>query len=163
MTDATTEPALRAMIVPVTPIEQNCTIIWCTKTKKAAVIDPGGSVDAVMGEVTRRGLTLEQIWITHGHLDHAAGAAEMSEKSGAPIVGPHPDDQFWIDDLPVHGQRWGIPDARTFTPTRWLADGDTVELGDTVWEVAHCPGHTPGHVIFFNRAARFAQVGDVLF
>lgn len=150
-------------VTPVTPLQQNCTTVWCTATRKAAVIDPGGSVDQIMAEIARRGLTLEQIWITHGHLDHAAGAAEMAEKSGAPIIGPHPDDQFWIDDLPVHGERWGIPDARTFTPTRWLGDGDTVSLGETLWEVRHCPGHTPGHVIFFNRAARFAQVGDVLF
>ncbi len=150
-------------VTPVTPLQQNCTTVWCTATNKAAVIDPGGSVDIVMGEVARRGLTLDQVWITHGHLDHAGGAAEMAEKSGAPIIGPHPDDQFWIDDLEVHGQRWGIPEARTFTPSRWLADGETVTLGATTWEVSHCPGHTPGHVIFFNRAARFAQVGDVLF
>ncbi|OYX57882.1 MAG: MBL fold metallo-hydrolase [Brevundimonas subvibrioides] len=150
-------------VTPVTPLQQNCTTVWCTATMKAAVIDPGGSVDTVMAEVARRGLALEQIWVTHGHLDHAAGAAEMAEKSGAPIIGPHPEDQFWIADLPEQGQRWGIPDARTFTPTRWLGDGDTVTLGETTWEVAHCPGHTPGHVIFFNRAARFAQVGDVLF
>ena len=150
-------------VTPVTPLQQNCTTVWCTATLKAAVIDPGGSVDQIIAEVARRGLTLDQIWITHGHLDHAAGAAEMSEKSGAPIIGPHPEDKFWIADLPEHGQRWGIPDARTFVPTRWLADGDTVTLGETTWEVAHCPGHTPGHVIFFNRAARFAQVGDVLF
>ncbi|MFC5345347.1 MBL fold metallo-hydrolase [Brevundimonas staleyi] len=150
-------------VTSVTPLQQNCTTVWCTATNKAAVIDPGGSVDQIMGEIARRGLTLDQIWITHGHLDHAAGAAEMQEKSGAPIVGPHPEDQVWIADLPEHGQRWGIPDARTFVPTRWLDDGDTLTLGETTWEVAHCPGHTPGHVIFFNRAARFAQVGDVLF
>lgn len=150
-------------VTAVTPLQQNCTTVWCTKTLKAAVIDPGGSVDAIMAEIARRGLTMDQIWITHGHLDHAAGAAEMAEKSGAPIVGPQTEDQFWIADLPEHGQRWGIPDARTFTPTRWLEDGDTTTLGETTWEVAHCPGHTPGHVIFFNRAARFAQVGDVLF
>jgi hydroxyacylglutathione hydrolase len=150
-------------VTPVTPLQQNCTTVWCTATNKAAVIDPGGSVDQIIAEIARRGLTLDQIWITHGHLDHAAGAAEMAEKSGAPIIGPQAEDQFWIADLPEHGQRWGIADARTFTPTRWLDDGDTVTLGETTWEVAHCPGHTPGHVIFFNRAARFAQVGDVLF
>lgn len=150
-------------VTSVTPLQQNCTTVWCTTTLKAAVIDPGGSVDQIIGEIARRGLTLDQIWITHGHLDHAAGAAEMAEKSGAPIIGPHPEDQFWIADLPEHGRRWGIPDARTFVPTRWLDDGDAVTLGETTWEVAHCPGHTPGHVIFFNRAARFAQVGDVLF
>jgi len=127
------------------------------------VIDPGGSVDAVLGEVTRRGLTLDQIWITHGHLDHAGGAAEMQEKTGVQITGPQKADQFWIDRIVEAGRMYGLPDARPFTPDRWLEDGDTVSLGETIWEVRHCPGHTPGHVIFFNRAARFAQVGDVLF
>jgi len=150
-------------VTPVTPLQQNCTTVWCTKTMKAAVIDPGGSVDAVMGEIARRGLTLDQIWITHGHLDHAGGAAEMQEKSGVTITGPHPEDQFWIDGIPQQGQMYGLPEARSFTPNRWLADGDTVTLGETTWEVYHTPGHTPGHVIFFNRSARFAQVGDVLF
>ncbi|MDP3406584.1 MAG: MBL fold metallo-hydrolase [Brevundimonas sp.] len=166
MTQSATAPApspVGVFVTPVTPLQQNCTTVWCTTTMKAAVIDPGGSVDTVLGEVARRGLTLDQIWITHGHLDHAGGAAEMAEKSGAPIVGPHPDDQFWIDDLEVHGERWGLPEARTFTPTRWLAEGDELTLGQTRWSVHHCPGHTPGHVIFFNAAARFAQVGDVLF
>ena len=150
-------------ITPVTPLQQNCTTVWCARTNKAAVIDPGGSVDAVLGEVQRRGLTLDQIWITHGHLDHAGGAAEMQEKTGVRIVGPQKADQFWIDRIVESGRMYGLPDARPFTPDRWLEDGDTVSLGETEWEVRHCPGHTPGHVIFFNRAARFAQVGDVLF
>lgn len=151
------------LVSPVTPLQQNCTIVWCTKTMKAAVIDPGASADALYAEIQRRGLTLDAIWITHGHLDHAGGAQDLKDLSGVDIVGPHPADQFWIDMIPEQGQKWGIPDARTFTPTRWLGDGDVVELGDTKWEVYHCPGHTPGHVIFFNREARFAQVGDVLF
>lgn len=159
----TTPSPVGVFVTPVTPLQQNCTTVWCTRTMKAAVIDPGGSVDVVMAEIRRRGLTLDQIWITHGHLDHAGGAAEMSEKSGAPIIGPHPEDQFWIDDMAVQGARWGLPEARVFIPTRWLDDGDTIVLGETNWEVFHCPGHTPGHVIFFNREARFAQVGDVLF
>ena len=117
----------------------------------------------VLNEVERRGLTLDQIWITHGHLDHAGGAAEMQEKSGVRIVGPQKADQFWIDRIVESGRMYGLPDARPFTPDRWLDDGDTVSLGETEWEVRHCPGHTPGHVVFFNRAARFAQVGDVLF
>lgn len=150
-------------VTPVTPLQQNCTTVWCTKTMKAAVIDPGGSVDAILGEVARRGLTLDQIWITHGHLDHAGGAAEMAEKSGAPIIGPHPDDQFWIDGIEAQGQMYGLPEARGFVPTRWLDEGDELTLGETRWVVRHCPGHTPGHVIFFNEPARFAQVGDVLF
>lgn len=150
-------------VTPVTPLQQNCTTVWCTKTMKAAVIDPGGSVDAILGEVARRGLTLDQIWITHGHLDHAGGAAEMAEKSGAPIIGPHPDDQYWIDGIEAQGKMYGLPEARGFVPTRWLDEGDELTLGETRWAVRHCPGHTPGHVIFFNEQARFAQVGDVLF
>lgn len=160
-----TQPSspIGVFVTPVTPLQQNCTTVWCAATMKAAVIDPGGSVDAILAEVARRGLTMDQIWITHGHLDHAAGAAEMQEKSGCPIVGPHPEDQFLIETMAQQGAMYGIPDARPFVPTRWLDEGETVDLGQTTWEVRHCPGHTPGHVIFFNRAARFAQVGDVLF
>ena len=150
-------------VVPVTPLQQNCTIVWCLKTKKAAIIDPGGSVDGLLAAVAQNGLTLDAIWITHGHLDHAGGAAEMQEKTGLDIIGPHEADQFWIDQIPDNGLRYGMPGCRSFTPTRWLDDGDVLTLGETTWEVFHCPGHTPGHVIFFNREARFAQVGDVLF
>lgn len=156
-------PPIGVFITQVTPLQQNCTTVWCTATNKAAVIDPGGNVDAVLAEVARRGLVLDQIWLTHGHLDHAGGAAEMREKSGVSIIGPQEEDLFWIADLEEHGQRWGLPETRTFTPDRWLNDGDQLSLGETAWEVYHTPGHTPGHVIFFNRASRFAQVGDVLF
>ena len=156
-------PPIRALIAPVTPLQQNCTIVWCAKTKKAAVIDPGGEIPRLLGALEAQGLTLEKIWVTHGHLDHAGGTAELKERTGVPVEGPHPDDQFWIDDIEQSGARWGLPGARSFTPDRWLGDGDTVQLGETEFEVFHCPGHTPGHVIFFNREARFAQVGDVLF
>ena len=152
-----------AFITPVTPLQQNCTVVWCTKTGKAAIIDPGGELDRILPEIERRGLTVEKIWITHGHLDHAGATAELKARTGAPIEGPHPDDQFWIDGIEAQGALYGLPEARGFTTDRWLADGDTVTLGETTWEVIHCPGHTPGHVIFFNREARFAQVGDVLF
>ena len=151
------------LISPVTPLQQNCTIVWCTKTLRAAVIDPGDSAEALYAEIQRRGLTLDAIWITHGHLDHAGGAYELQALSGVDIVGPHLADNFWIESIPEQGLKWGMPNARSFTPTRWLNDGDVVKLGETEWEVYHCPGHTPGHVIFFNREARFAQVGDVLF
>lgn len=150
-------------IAPVTPLQQNCTTVWCTRTNKAAIIDPGGSIDAILAEIARRGLTLEKIWVTHGHLDHAGGTAELKEKTGCPIEGPHPDDQFWIDGIEQQGKAYGMPEARGFTTDRWLFDGDTVTLGETTWEVIHCPGHTPGHVVFFNREAGLAQVGDVLF
>ncbi len=157
------EPPIRAVIAPVTPLQQNCTIVWCAKTKKAAVIDPGGEVPRLRKAIEDQGLTLEKIWITHGHLDHAGGAATLKLETGVPIEGPHPDDQFWIDDITTNGERWGMPEARAFVPDRWLGDGDVVTLGETRFEVIHCPGHTPGHVIFFHREARFAQVGDVLF
>ena len=151
------------LVSPVTPLQQNCTIVWCAKTLKAAVIDPGASAEALYAEIQRRGLTLETIWITHGHLDHAGGAQDLQQISGVEIIGPHKADLFWIEAIPEQGLKWGLPDARSFTPTRWLENGDVLSLGETRWEVYHCPGHTPGHVIFFNREARFAQVGDVLF
>ncbi len=157
------EPPIKALVVPVTPLQQNCTIVWCTKSKKAAIIDPGGEVPRLKDILRDQGLTLEKIWITHGHLDHAGGAAVLQEETGLPIEGPHPDDQFWIDDIGKNAARWGMPEAKPFLPDRWLADGDRVSLGETEFEVYHCPGHTPGHVIFFHREGRFAQVGDVLF
>jgi hydroxyacylglutathione hydrolase len=157
------QPAIRALVVPVTPLRQNCTVVWCTRTSKAAVIDPGGEIPRLLGVLRDKGLTLEKIWITHGHLDHAGGTAALKEATGVPIEGPHPADQFWIDDIGASAARWGMPEARMFTPDRWLDDGDRVTLGETQFEVYHCPGHTPGHVIFFHRGARFAQVGDVLF
>ena len=154
---------ISATIAPVTPLQQNCTIVWCTKTNRAAIIDPGGEVPRLLKLIEELGLTLEKIWITHGHLDHAGGTAALQEATGALIEGPHPDDQFWIDDIGASAAKWGMPEARPFTPDRWLGDGDVVTLGDTEFEVLHCPGHTPGHVIFFHREARLAQVGDVLF
>ena len=157
------EMSIRAVIAPVTPLQQNCTIVWCAKTLKAAVIDPGGEIPRLMKAIEDQGLTLEKIWITHGHMDHAGGAAELKRLTGVPIEGPHKDDQFWIDRIQESGEMYGIPEARIFVTDRWLDDGDLVTLGETEFEVLHCPGHTPGHVIFFHRQARFAQVGDVLF
>lgn len=154
---------IRAVIAPVTPLQQNCTIVWCAKTKKAAVIDPGGEVPRLIKALEDQGLTLEKIWITHGHMDHAGGAAELKRLTGVPIEGPHKDDQFWIDRIQESGEMYGVPEARIFVTDRWLDDGDVVTLGETAFEVLHCPGHTPGHVVFFHRQARFAQVGDVLF
>ncbi|MGR4863864.1 MBL fold metallo-hydrolase [Caulobacter sp. LARHSG274] len=157
------ETPIRAVIAPVTPLQQNCTIVWCAKTLKAAVIDPGGEVPRLLKAVADQGLTLEKIWITHGHMDHAGGAAELKRLTGVPIEGPHQDDQFWIDRIQQSGEMYGVPEARAFVTDRWLDDGDVVTLGETEFEVLHCPGHTPGHVVFFHRQARFAQVGDVLF
>jgi hydroxyacylglutathione hydrolase len=154
---------IRAMIAPVTPLQQNCTLVFCVKTMKAAIIDPGGETPRLLKALADHKLTLEKIWITHGHLDHAGGTASLREATGVPVEGPHPEDAFWIDQMDESAAKWGMPDARSFTPDRWLDDGDTVTLGETEFEVRHCPGHTPGHVIFFHREARFAQVGDVLF
>jgi hydroxyacylglutathione hydrolase len=156
-------PPIQALVAPVTPLRQNCTIVWCARTRRAAVIDPGGEVPGLLAILKDRDLELEKIWVTHGHLDHAGGTASLQEATGVPIEGPHPDDAFWIDQIYASGARWGMPDARSFKPDRWLGDNARVTLGDTEWEVYHCPGHTPGHVVFFNREARFAQVGDVLF
>ena len=159
----TDQSPIRAMIAPVTPLQQNCTIVWCTKTNKAAIIDPGGETPRLLQALAEQGLTLEKIWITHGHLDHAGGTAELQAATGAKIEGPHRDDAFWIEQIEDSGKRYGMPEAKSFTPDRWLEDGDKVTLGETEFEVIHCPGHTPGHVVFFHRQARFAQVGDVLF
>jgi glyoxylase-like metal-dependent hydrolase (beta-lactamase superfamily II) len=156
-------PVIRALLAPVTPLQQNCTIVWCAKTRKAAVIDPGGEVPRLLDALKQHDLTLEKIWITHGHLDHAGGTAALQEATGAIIEGPQKEDAFWIDQIETSGQMYGMPDAKGFTPDRWLEDGDRVSLGETEFEVYHCPGHTPGHVVFFHRDARLAQVGDVLF
>jgi hydroxyacylglutathione hydrolase len=154
---------LKYLTVPVTPFQQNCSIVWCDETRKAAIIDPGGDLDVLLGEMDRLGLKLEQIWLTHAHIDHAGGTAELARKMNLPIIGPHPGDQFWIDGLPQQGKMFGFPHSDAFTPTRWLADGDTVELAGHVLQVRHCPGHTPGHVVFYSPEMQRAFVGDVLF
>ncbi|MBO9644100.1 MAG: MBL fold metallo-hydrolase [Pseudacidovorax sp.] len=154
---------LRYQILPVTPFQQNCSLVWCDATNKAALIDPGGEIDRLVAAAESRGLALEQLWLTHAHIDHAGGTGELAERLGLPIVGPHPGDQFWIDGLPQQSAMFGFPPARAFTPTRWLADGDTVTLGEETLTVRHCPGHTPGHVVFHSASAQRAFVGDVLF
>ncbi len=160
---APTTSKLRAVICPVTPFQQNCSLIWCDETKAAAFVDPGGQVDDLLRIVEEQGVTLEKIFITHGHIDHAGGAAELSERMNIPIEGPHTDDSFWIDTMETDGPKWGLPEARCFAPTRWLDQGDTVTLGKLVLDVYHCPGHTPGHVIFHHPGSAVAFVGDVLF
>jgi hydroxyacylglutathione hydrolase len=154
---------MRALILPVTPFQQNCSIIWNEANRRAAVVDPGGDLDRVLEQLDKNGLELERILVTHGHLDHAAATAELAKLKGVPIEGPHEDDKFWIDGLPEATQRFGFPPGESFTPDRWLHDGDTVTVGGELLEVLHCPGHTPGHVVFFHRDQRVAWVGDVLF
>lgn len=154
---------LHYLTVPVTEFQQNCSILWCDQTLDAAVIDPGGDLDVLLAEIKQRGLHLTQILQTHAHIDHAGGTGELADSFKLPIVGPHPGDQFWIDGLPQQSQMFGFPQARTFTPTRWLHDGDTVKVGHSTLDVRHCPGHTPGHVVFHSPEIKRAFVGDVLF
>ena len=148
---------------PVTAFQQNCSIVWCDATLDAAIIDPGGDVDALLAEVARRGLDLKALWLTHAHIDHAGGTGELARRLDLPIIGPHPADQFWIDALPQQSAMFGFPAAEAFAPTRWLQDGDTVQIGHETLNVRHCPGHTPGHVVFHAPQIDRAFVGDVLF
>lgn len=150
-------------IIPVTPFEQNCTLFWCPSTKEAAVIDPGGDLDRITAALEANALLPVKILLTHGHLDHCAGSARLAELLGVPIIGPHPDDAFLLDSMPAQSQMFGFPRTESFKPDQWLNHGDRVQLGDETLEVIHCPGHTPGHVVLFNRVRQIAQVGDVLF
>jgi len=154
---------LKAKIIPVTAFQQNCSLVWCDEIMKGAVIDAGGDVDAILEAIGRHGVDVEKILITHGHLDHAGGAAELSEKLGVPIIGPHKDDKFWIDQIPDNCRNYGLPEGRSFAPDQWLEGGDQVSFGNVTLDVYYCPGHTPGHVIFHDKQAKFAFVGDVLF
>ncbi|GGF74375.1 MBL fold metallo-hydrolase [Terasakiella brassicae] len=154
---------MKAKIIPVTAFAQNCSLIWCEDTMKGCLVDPGGDIDKLMHEVKEEGITLEKILCTHGHLDHVGGVAEISAKENLPIEGPHKDDLFWIEGLPEQTVQFGFPPTESFTPTRWLNDGDTVTFGHVTLDVLHCPGHTPGHVVFFEKKSRVAIVGDVLF
>jgi glyoxylase-like metal-dependent hydrolase (beta-lactamase superfamily II) len=157
---------MKVSVIPVTPLQQNCSVLVCEKTGKAAVVDPGADLDDIVALIENLGGTLEKILVTHGHTDHAGGVSLLAKRFGAPnipIEGPHPDDQFWIERIPLNAPRYGLVGATAFTPDRWLAGGDTVRFGEVELEVRHCPGHTPGHVIFFSREHKLAMVGDVLF
>jgi glyoxylase-like metal-dependent hydrolase (beta-lactamase superfamily II) len=155
--------SLRYQTIPVTPFEQNCSIVWCDQTLEAAVIDPGGDLPRIKQTVQQLGITLKQILLTHAHIDHAGGTGTLARELDLPIIGPGEGDQFWIDGLPQQSQMFGFAPAETFTPTRWLHDGDTVMVGHSELKVRHCPGHTPGHVVFHSDEAKRCFVGDVLF
>jgi glyoxylase-like metal-dependent hydrolase (beta-lactamase superfamily II) len=154
---------LRATVVPVTPFAQNCSVVWCERTGTGAVIDPGGDLEQVLAAARENGVRLEKILLTHAHIDHAGGTAELARSLGLPIIGPHRGDQFWIDGLPEQARMFGLPGCDKFTPDQWLDEGDRVQLGDVEFLVRHCPGHTPGHVVFYSAPDRVAFVGDVLF
>ena len=156
------EPPLRAAILPVTPLQQNCSLIWCTKTMRGAFVDPGGDLPKLRDAVARAGVTIEKIIVTHGHIDHCGSAGIFAQELGVPIEGPHEDDRFWIARLEDDGRNYGVT-GKPFEPDRWLVDGDTVTLGDLTLDVRHCPGHTPGHIVLHHPESRLAIVGDVIF
>ncbi|KLV10849.1 MBL fold metallo-hydrolase [Photobacterium ganghwense] len=150
-------------IVPVTPFQQNCSIIWCDETKQAALVDPGGDIQLLKDKVQQLGLTVTKLILTHGHLDHVGGTEPLAKEWAVPVIGPHKEDAFWLQGLPSQSQMFGFPLTEAFDPDQWLNDGDTISVGNQTLSVYHTPGHTPGHVILFNDEAKVAFVGDVLF
>ncbi len=159
---APVEPSLRATMIPVTAFQQNCTLLWCTRTMRGALVDPGGDLPRLKTAVAQHGVTIEKLLITHGHMDHCGQAGQLARELGVPIEGPHEADRFWIARLDEDGARFGMTGA-PFEPDRWLEDGDQVTVGELVLDVLHCPGHTPGHVVFHHAPSHLAIVGDVLF
>jgi glyoxylase-like metal-dependent hydrolase (beta-lactamase superfamily II) len=153
---------LKAAIIPVTPLQQNCTLLWCTETMRAAFVDPGGDLPRLKAAAAQAGVTIEKILLTHGHIDHCGSAGMLAEELGVPIEGPHEADLYWISRLEEDGAKYGIMGKR-FEPSRWLLDGDQASVGNLTFEIRHCPGHTPGHVVFHHPESRLALVGDVLF
>ncbi|GEB88549.1 MBL fold metallo-hydrolase [Zymomonas mobilis subsp. pomaceae] len=156
------KPPLRATIIPVTPLRQNCSLIWCHETKVGAIIDPGGDLPLILDSIAKYGVSVEKILITHGHFDHCGAAAVLSRTLNIPIIGPHKADQFWIDQIPENAQQYGF-EAESFIPNSWLNDLDKIDLGNQIIITRHCPGHTPGHVVFHHAPSRLSIVGDVLF
>lgn len=156
-------PMFQIAIIPVTPFQQNASIIWETATMRAAIVDPGGDVPALLDAVKQLGVKPESILLTHAHIDHAGGAAELAKALGIPVIGPHMADLFLLEGLPGKGQEYGLDTAQVVVPDRWLNEGDTVCIGDVVFDVLHVPGHTPGHIVFVQKDIGFALVGDTLF
>jgi hydroxyacylglutathione hydrolase len=164
MTEQTeTRAKAGAVIIPVTLFEQNCTLIWCEATRKAVVIDPGGDLPKIQAAIKQSDVTVEKIWLTHGHIDHVGGAAELRDTLRVPIEGPHTADKYLLDNVVMSGATFGMTGVRDFAPDRWLDEGDTVSIGELTFDILHCPGHSPGSVVFYNKEMRFAHVGDVLF
>lgn len=157
--------AMKAAIIPVTPFEQNCSLLWNAETMAGAVVDPGGDVEQIIAAIQEVGVTVEKIVLTHGHIDHAGGAAELKEKLGGvvPIEGPHRADAFLLRGLAAQGRQYGIAGSRNVEPDRWLDEGDVLEIGGQAFEIKHCPGHSPGSLVYINHAQKFILMGDVLF
>lgn len=154
---------MKYQVIPVTPYQQNCSLLWCENTMEAVIVDPGGDLDRIKQTVQQLGVTLVKIINTHAHLDHVGGVAALAKELQLPIEGPHREDDFWIQLLPEQSKQMGFPAAATFVPDRWLNQDDTITFGEVELQVRHCPGHTPGHVIFFHQPSKLAVVGDVLF
>lgn len=155
--------SLHFHVIPVTPFAQNCSILWCDASGRAAVVDAGGDIERIVDWISRQNLTVEKLLLTHGHIDHAGGAARLAEQLGVKIEGPQRAESFWLDQLPQQGHMFGFPRSEALTPDRWLEEGDTVSVGEETLNVIHCPGHTPGHVVFHSAGARLLIAGDVLF
>ena len=155
------DPPLKAAIIPVTPLQQNCTLLWCTETMRGAFVDPGGDLDRLKAAAKQAGVMIEKILVTHGHIDHCGSAGILAAELGVPIEGPQEEDRFWIARLEDDGMRYGVP-GKPFEPDRWLEDGDTVTVGNLTFNVRHTPGHTPGHIVFHHPESKLAMVGDVL-
>jgi len=154
---------MKYQVIPVTHYQQNCSLIWCPETMLGAVIDPGGEAKELFDAITQRGVKLEKILLTHGHMDHVGATAELLKLVDVPVIGPHIGDKFWLDGLDDQAAMMGFSPVEKFQPTQWLVHGDQVEVGKISMEVLHCPGHTPGHVVFYCASAKLAFVGDVLF
>ncbi len=150
-------------IIPVTAFSQNCSLIWCPETRLAALVDPGGDAGRIKEEVVAKGVSVTQILLTHGHLDHVGAAAELAAHYGVPVIGPQKEDEFWLQGLPQQSRMFGLDECQPLTPDRWLEEGDTVAVGKVTLQVLHCPGHTPGHIVFFDAASRRLISGDVIF
>lgn len=163
MTQQAPAPKLEIRIIPVTPLQQNTSMIWSTETKEGVFVDPGGEVDKLMQAADHFGVKIVGVWLTHGHLDHVGAAMDVKARTGCPIIGPHKDDQWLLDEVEASGARYGIRDGKNVQPDRYLDDGDELDLAGNTFGVAHCPGHTPGHVVIYHQDGALAFVGDVLF
>ena len=154
---------IQVAVIPVTPFQQNCTLLFNDETKRGVVIDPGGDVDEIMAAVEQNGVTVEAIVLTHGHLDHAGGATDLKERLGVEIIGPHREDKFLLDGIAAQGKMYGISGMRNCAPDQWLEEGETIDMAGVTFDILHCPGHTPGHLVFLNEDLKLAIAGDVLF